>query len=153
MFTVVLKRTEDAVGLASLRNHLALVATELASNALKYGGGAPVTVRLYRVRNGWVVDAEDHSPHGTLVMYEPQGRPGGNGLLIVDTLSGEWGWYTSGSGAGARKHVWARVPAPGGATPERAMDDQASHGVGAWRPRARATVPPSIGSPATIARG
>ena len=110
MLAIVLEQTPDDVEVARLLDRLALVVSELASNALKYGG-APVTTRLYRVRHGWVIDVEDHRPHRTPVMYTPAGRAGGNGLLIVDTLSLDWGWHISGSGGGSVKHVWARIDA------------------------------------------
>jgi anti-sigma regulatory factor (Ser/Thr protein kinase) len=89
------------------REGLALIATELTTNALKYGA-PPTTVRLYRVEDGWILDVTDSRPALEPVRYAPQpGRPGGNGLLIVEHLSRAWGWYADDDGA--HKHVWARI--------------------------------------------
>jgi anti-sigma regulatory factor (Ser/Thr protein kinase) len=88
---------------------LALVATELATNALKYGS-PPATMRIYRVEGGWILDVTDSRPDRRPVRQEPQpGRPGGNGLIIVERLSKAWGWYPDDDGA--HKHVWARISA------------------------------------------
>ena len=106
-----MEQTPDDGKGARLLDRLALVVSELASNALKYGG-APVTTRLYRVATGgWVIDVEDHRPHRTPVMYAPAGRAGGNGLLIIDILSRDWGRHISRSAGGSVKHVWAEIAA------------------------------------------
>lgn len=88
--------------------HLALVTTELATNALKYGV-RPGVVRLHRLPSGWIVDVADGRADQAPRPQRPQpGRPGGNGLLIVSTLSVRWGWYVD-SNSTPRKHVWAEL--------------------------------------------
>ncbi|MEU4694398.1 ATP-binding protein [Actinoplanes sp. NPDC023714] len=85
---------------------IAVVATELATNALRHGR-PPAEVRLLRVGDLLVVDACDHDPEG-----EPQfdtERPlgqGGLGLLLARTFALEVGWHRDGSS----KHVWASFP-------------------------------------------
>jgi serine/threonine-protein kinase RsbW len=90
-----------------IAERIAVVATELATNALRHGR-PPAEVRLLRVEDLLVVDACDHDPEG-----EPQfdtDRPlgqGGLGLLLARTFAVEVGWYRD----GAAKHVWASFPA------------------------------------------
>lgn len=85
---------------------MALVSTELATNALKYGV-SPGVVRLYRLESGWLVDVADGRADQAPRPQPPvPGRPGGNGLLIVAQLSDGWGWYVDGNST-PRKHVWA----------------------------------------------
>ncbi|MFF0380791.1 ATP-binding protein [Actinoplanes missouriensis] len=86
---------------------IAVVATELATNALRHGR-PPVEVRLSRVGERLVLDASDHD-----LRAEPQfdvERPlgqGGLGLLLARTFAIEVGWYRD----AAAKHVWASFPA------------------------------------------
>jgi len=88
-------------------SRLALVATELATNALKYGVGSCVA-SISRAAGGWLLDVADASPDSPPVRYLPEaGRPGRNGLLIIDQIAARWGWYVTRDGA--RKHVWAVV--------------------------------------------
>lgn len=86
---------------------LTLVATELATNALKYGSG-PCVASIFRARDGWLLDVADFRPDRPPVSYPPQpGRPGRNGLLIIGQVSRRWGWYLDEDGR--RKHVWAHL--------------------------------------------
>ncbi|MCY1136465.1 ATP-binding protein [Actinoplanes sp. Pm04-4] len=87
--------------------HLGLVATELAGNALRHGL-PPVVVRLLSDDDCYVVDVSDRA------VQEPpiaaQARPGlhagGRGLAICLALAERVGWHTTGSA----KHVWAAFP-------------------------------------------
>ncbi len=88
------------------QDHLTLIATELATNALKYGA-PPVITSLYRQQDGWLIDVEDGHADTAPLPYPPEpGRPGRNGILIVSKLSRRWGWYAHHADT-ARKHVWA----------------------------------------------
>ncbi|WP_454085183.1 ATP-binding protein [Georgenia sp. Marseille-Q6866] len=93
---------------------LLLVLSELATNALKYGS-QPVTVSLHSAAGGWLLDVRDgnwRTPPGHRARDD--GRPGGYGLRILDTVTTAWGWYP-GPDDGV-KHVWAVVPAAGAPT-------------------------------------
>jgi serine/threonine-protein kinase RsbW len=86
---------------------IAVVATELATNALRHGR-PPAEVRLLRVDDLLVVDACDHDPDGEprFDTERPLGQ-GGLGLLLARTFALEIGWYRDGEA----KHVWASFPA------------------------------------------
>lgn len=84
---------------------LALIVTELVSNAIRHGG-PPVSLD-YAVTDGAVrVEVGDGShepPHvedcdGSL-------EPGGRGLALVAALSRRWGWQDTPDG----KRVWCEV--------------------------------------------
>ncbi len=83
-----------------------LVATELASNALKYGL-PPTFVRLCRSGQDYIIDVVDHDP-----MTQPRrprqdpSAPGGWGLTLAMALALDIGWYVTTT----TKHVWARFP-------------------------------------------
>ena len=78
---------------------IAVVVTELATNALKHAL-PPTIVRLCHV---------DHDPMSepAFAVHRVSGQ-GGLGLRLARDLALDIGWYT----AGTTKHVWARFPAP-----------------------------------------
>ncbi|MFL5170875.1 MAG: ATP-binding protein [Microvirga sp.] len=87
---------------ADLLADLRLVVTELVTNAVKYGPGRPVRLRLTvesptSVR-GEVVDDGDATPE--LRMVAAPGEAGGFGLHLVDRLASRWGVYEGST------HVW-----------------------------------------------
>jgi signal transduction histidine kinase len=92
---------------ADLRDQLVLALDEMASNALRHGGGAAVhaTVRLtadaYLIE---VADAATSSPPVPAVDRDPS--QGGLGLYLIAELATAHGWYVE----GGRKHVWALLP-------------------------------------------
>lgn len=85
-----------------------LVATELATNALRHGL-PPTIVRLGRHGQLFVLDVADHSPDATphYVDDRPPGA-GGLGLQLASKLALDLGWYI----ADDTKHVWAEFPVP-----------------------------------------
>ena len=102
--------TEDA------REGLLLAFEELASNALRHGGGAVEAV-IVATADGWILTLSDEAvdrPPVPAVDRDP--ALGGMGLPMVAQLSRSYGYATGPD----RKHVWARlasgVPVPG-ATP------------------------------------
>jgi anti-sigma regulatory factor (Ser/Thr protein kinase) len=88
---------------------IVLIASELATNALRHGL-PPTVVRLLRRHDTWLLDVADHdaSTGPAVDSSRPPGY-GGLGLVIAERLSLEVGWYTSGT----TKHVWATFPAGG----------------------------------------
>ena len=80
-----------------------LVASELATNALRHGV-PPVVVSLARVKGGHLLDVADGSVDTvpTHSDYRPAGE-GGFGLYLVGRLADEVGWYADTE----CKHVWA----------------------------------------------
>ncbi|MER6347126.1 SpoIIE family protein phosphatase [Streptomyces sp. NPDC001595] len=85
-----------------------LVASELVTNAIRYGG-APIQLRLIRDHAliCEVSDASNTSPHLRRARTFDEG---GRGLLLVAQLTRRWGSRPSGTG----KTIWAEQPLPGG---------------------------------------
>jgi serine/threonine-protein kinase RsbW len=88
-----------------------LVATELATNALRHG--LPPTIvrfgRHDRHDRVFVLDVADHSPD--VVPHYVDDRPpgaGGLGLRLAHKLALDLGWYIQDD----TKHVWAEFPVP-----------------------------------------
>lgn len=91
---------------AEVAAKVALVATELAGNALLHGR-APVEVRLLNGDGRWLIDVADSDLANAPTVAGPgQATAGGRGLRIARALSTGIGWYI----AGQAKHVWAAVP-------------------------------------------
>ena len=109
-----LRHALDAPGLGpdqeldDVAEHLTIVATELATNALRHAG-SPATVRLSRTNTAFILDVADDLPSTPPIMLE--GRPsgaGGRGLHITQDLALDTGWYL----ADGSKHVWAQFAIP-----------------------------------------
>ena len=97
--------SEDAE-LDDLFDRMAVVATELATNALRHGL-PPTVVRLLRDRARLILDVADHDLTAPPELVD--GRPlgaGGLGLQLTQTFAVEVGWYIT----DATKHVWASFP-------------------------------------------
>ncbi len=89
-----------------LFDKMAVVATELATNALRHGL-PPTEVRLLREDDHLIIDVADHDL-GTLPEVDAD-RPlgaGGLGLQLTKTFAIDVGWYRT----EATKHVWASFP-------------------------------------------
>lgn len=87
---------------------VAVVATELATNALRHGR-PPSRVYLHRTEHTFVFDVADEDPDTMPATAGP--RPlgaGGMGLHVVSELAKAVGWYADGSS----KHVWAEFRIP-----------------------------------------
>jgi len=119
--SVILNSSEDA------RDGLFLVFEELASNALRHGGGEVIALVVVE-RNGWLLSLSDEAPDRPPVpAVDRDPSLGGLGLHLVAELAWEHGWMA----VGGRKDVWARLSA---GVPE---DDSIAPGS------AEATPPPS----------
>jgi serine/threonine-protein kinase RsbW len=87
---------------------MAVVATELATNALAYGQ-PPTQVSLRRTERTFVLVVADEDPANLPELSGPRAPgAGGLGLHIVDDLAGRTGWYVEEH----TKHVWAEFPIP-----------------------------------------
>jgi anti-sigma regulatory factor (Ser/Thr protein kinase) len=91
---------------ADLRDQLVLALDEMASNALRHGGGrvqasVQVTPESYLIE---VSDSAASVPPTPAVGRDPS--EGGLGLYLIAELATEHGWYVR-DGA---KHVWALLP-------------------------------------------
>ncbi|MFC7529190.1 ATP-binding protein [Actinoplanes sp. GCM10030250] len=103
------KPTQDRTAQEEVAQRIALVATELVGNALRHGR-PPVTVRLLRDPDSYIIDVSDHAPDDVPEHAAPREHisAGGRGLLIARTLAQQLCWYRDGN----TKHVWASFPAP-----------------------------------------
>ncbi|GGJ84186.1 hypothetical protein GCM10010123_12320 [Pilimelia anulata] len=83
-----------------------LVATELATNALRHGL-APARALLLRAPAVLVFDVADSAPAQSPRVRDAVGTDGGGmGLRVAQRVALDVGWYT----AGPHKHVWATFP-------------------------------------------
>ena len=86
-----------------VRERMILVATELASNALRHGA-PPVMVQLLRATGCLIVSVSDAEVERIPRSAGSGGMvAGGRGLLIAHSLSDDLCWYVD----GPTKHVWA----------------------------------------------
>jgi anti-sigma regulatory factor (Ser/Thr protein kinase) len=93
-------------GSADLRDRLVLALDEMASNALRHGGGhvrasVGLTADSYLIE---VSDAALDAPPTPAIGRDPS--EGGLGLYLIAELATEHGWYVR-NGA---KYVWALLP-------------------------------------------
>ena len=95
--------TEDATGLDEA---VVLAFDEMASNALRHGGGG-VRARVQRTAQAWLVEVCDNAP--TRPPEPAVGRDpslGGLGLYLIAEMSDAHGWFL----ADTTKSVWALLP-------------------------------------------
>jgi serine/threonine-protein kinase RsbW len=87
-------------------DRIAVVATELATNALRHGL-PPTVVRLLREDERLIIDVADHDPDAAPRLDEnrPLGK-GGLGLQLTRNFATDVGWYFGDD----TKHVWASFP-------------------------------------------
>jgi two-component sensor histidine kinase len=94
------------VDLGDVFDRMAVVATELATNALRHGL-PPTVVRLLREDDHLILDVADHDLQAQprLDVNRPLGA-GGLGLQLTRTFAIDVGWYITAD----TKHVWASFP-------------------------------------------
>jgi anti-sigma regulatory factor (Ser/Thr protein kinase) len=99
-------------GVGQIADDMALMASELTSNALKHAGGeAVVRLRLRLGEGQALLEVEDGSrQRPVLRQVSPQAEKG-RGLLLVAALAAEWGWRPRETGG---KTVWASLALPVG---------------------------------------
>ncbi|GAA1640262.1 hypothetical protein J3R03_004744 [Actinoplanes couchii] len=90
-------------------DRIILVATELATNAIRHGL-PPTEIRLLYDAGRLILDVADHDL--TTMPELASGRPldeGGRGLLLARSFSLDVGWYATPDA----KHIWASFPLNG----------------------------------------
>ena len=91
---------------ADLRDQLILAFDEMASNALRHGGGR-VRAAVRTTTDSYLIEVSDRaasSPPTPAVGRDPS--EGGLGLYLIAELATQHGWYVSDD----HKHVWALLP-------------------------------------------
>jgi two-component sensor histidine kinase len=91
---------------ADARDQLILALDEMASNALRHGGGG-VQATIGRTADAFLVEVSDRAasaPPAPAVGRDPS--EGGLGLYLIAEMASDHGWYVR-DGA---KHVWALLP-------------------------------------------
>ncbi len=82
---------------------VALVVSELVTNALRHAGGGRVGVCLVLEVGRLRIAVSDESRHEPVIQPPGPGRVGGHGLRIVASVAARWGVRPHGTG----KEVWA----------------------------------------------
>jgi anti-sigma regulatory factor (Ser/Thr protein kinase) len=98
-------RDDDEEG-ADLRDQLVLAFDEMASNALRHGGGE-VRAVLRLTEDSYLIEVSDQaqeSPPAPAVGRDPS--EGGLGLYLIAEMASMHGWYVR----EGYKHVWALLP-------------------------------------------
>ena len=78
----------------SVRHRLALLLSELVTNAIQHGGAGPhqtIQVRLASTPKRVRVEVHDPGSHDGVPRDRLEGETGGFGLLLVDRLADGWG--------------------------------------------------------------
>jgi anti-sigma regulatory factor (Ser/Thr protein kinase) len=91
---------------ADLHDRLVLALDEMASNALRHGGGG-VRAALRSTADAWLIDVSDRActrPPSPAIGRDPS--EGGLGLYLIAELASAHGWYAE----DGCKHVWALIP-------------------------------------------
>lgn len=97
---------DDPMGDADLVDQLVLALDEMASNALRHGGGG-VSAAVRLTADAYLIEVSDQgasSPPTPAVDRDPS--EGGLGLYLIAELAAGHGWYVSNE----HKHVWALLP-------------------------------------------
>jgi two-component sensor histidine kinase len=91
---------------ADLRDQLILALDEMASNALRHGGGR-VRAAIRLTTEAYLIEVSDQgaaAPPAPAVDRDPS--EGGLGLYLIAEMSTAHGWYVS----NGHKYVWALLP-------------------------------------------
>jgi hypothetical protein len=92
-------------GRDTVSEKLAIVATELAANAIAHAK-PPTTVQLFRTETTFILDVADNDPW-VIPQFDEERHPRAArlGLHMARRVSIDMGWYAD----GGTKHVWAQI--------------------------------------------
>jgi hypothetical protein len=107
-----------------LVDRVVLVGSELVTNAVVHGSGAP-TLRLSAFPEGARIEVYDDAPALPAQPARDDTLPSGRGMLIVERSASSWGTEPEGTG----KWVWAEF-----SRPVRRPASQAAAETRCWRP-------------------
>ncbi|MFD4986467.1 ATP-binding protein [Streptomyces sp. NPDC058374] len=95
-------------GLGRLAGDVTLVVSELVTNAIEYGEGSPVGLRVTRAAHELCVEVTDGNPEPARSPSPSDLAENGRGLLIVAALAQQWDVSNDG------KTTWCRFHLPAG---------------------------------------
>jgi anti-sigma regulatory factor (Ser/Thr protein kinase) len=128
-----------------------LLTSELVTNAVRHEAGQAVMLVVTCARGQLRVDVHDTSPSWPAVADVPADAETGRGLLLVETLSDEWGFYRTPAGKAVYFTLAFQADQPDQpAQPEQPEQAPAAGGRGPQRVNARGrwtVTPPSAHRP------
>jgi hypothetical protein len=90
---------------------LLTIVTELVTNSVRHGPGAPIDVRLQVADDGTVRGEVEDQGEGEVAIREITCGAGGFGLRLVDAVAERWGVHEGST------HIWLELrPCPWAAT-------------------------------------
>ncbi|HWU08401.1 MAG TPA: ATP-binding protein [Streptomyces sp.] len=97
-------------GLDILREPVELCMSELVTNAMRYGRGPLVGVRLYQASSYLVIEVTDGSPDRPVLGTAGPDEESGRGLALVDAVAESWGVADDGTCTWCRLTVSQEQP-------------------------------------------
>ncbi|WP_329101590.1 ATP-binding protein [Streptomyces sp. NBC_01439] len=121
----------------AIEGDAALVVSELVTNAVRATGGVLdrqptwseldelnlVTVRMLGLPTSVVIEVWDVSPKNPVLTTPDDDTEGGRGLLLVQSLSSQWGSHRTPRG----KVVWSELQVPGATSPVLPRRSRSQH--------------------------